>query len=647
VAEILGESPGALLAALEEALSAHFLVATPDGLAFQHEVVRQAVAQTLPESVQQALHWQCGQMLLVRGGSAVPAAYHLLNGARPGDACTLAGLDRAVAELLPFAPGVAAELATGALVLTPPSDPGRPARTVTTAKALTAAGQWDEAETLVRSALAVPLPSTDSAALRTALSYLLSLTGRATEAMAEAQNVLANFEITADVRDDTTIALLRAWLEMRDNEQVDQLARAILAQPSTKPAEVIIAATSALALVMWDAGKLTEALDLAAQAVRKATEERCESPAFNPRLLLAARLVDVRRIDEATAIVKSIKSAETIGANPRLQVYADVLHARIALAAGRLDDAAAQAESVLGTANASGPLVRGSFALPLLAIIALRQGDLHAAAEYADRLSATGYYYGSAYLTGRVRLVEAQVLEARDGPRAALDLLADVLTDLPEHRSMLVSDPANAPWLVRAALAAGDRNQAESVVSVICQTAQGNPTLTVVRDSAEHAEGLLASDISRLQDAAARHLDPWARSNAAEDYGVLLATAGRDREAISSLDEALREYTRLGAKRDIARTRSRLRQLGVRRRHWGKERRPVAGWESLTDTERATARLVAQGLTNQQVADQVYISTHTVAFHLRQVFRKLDIRSRVELARIALEHDQPDEQGPA
>src|SRR5256885_432205 len=93
------------------------------------------------------------------------------------------------------------------------------------------------------------------------------------------------------------------------------------------------------------------------------------------------------------------------------------------------------------------------------------------------RPSATGYYYGSAYLTGRVRLVEAQVLEARDGPRAALDLLADVLTDLPEHRSMLVSDPANAPWLVRAALAAGDRNQAESVVSVICQTAQRNPTL--------------------------------------------------------------------------------------------------------------------------------------------------------------------------
>jgi DNA-binding CsgD family transcriptional regulator len=52
------------------------------------------------------------------------------------------------------------------------------------------------------------------------------------------------------------------------------------------------------------------------------------------------------------------------------------------------------------------------------------------------------------------------------------------------------------------------------------------------------------------------------------------------------------------------------------------------------------SKLVVQGLTNQQAADQMFISGHTVAFHLRQIFRKLDICSRVELARIAVEHAQ-------
>jgi DNA-binding CsgD family transcriptional regulator len=47
-----------------------------------------------------------------------------------------------------------------------------------------------------------------------------------------------------------------------------------------------------------------------------------------------------------------------------------------------------------------------------------------------------------------------------------------------------------------------------------------------------------------------------------------------------------------------------------------------------------TATLVAEGLTNHQVADRMYVSAHTVAFHLKQVFRKLGIGSRVELARI-------------
>lgn len=61
---------------------------------------------------------------------------------------------------------------------------------------------------------------------------------------------------------------------------------------------------------------------------------------------------------------------------------------------------------------------------------------------------------------------------------------------------------------------------------------------------------------------------------------------------------------------------------------------------SLTDIERAVSDLVAKGLTNQQIAAEIFLSTHTVAFHLRQVFRTLDIGSRVDLARVCTEQAQ-------
>jgi DNA-binding CsgD family transcriptional regulator len=629
---------------LDEAVSAHLLAATSDGLAFQHEFVRQAVAQLLPEPVQQALHWQFGHMLLARGGSAVPAAQHLLNGARPGDTVALAGLDRAVAELLPFTPRAAADLATRALVLTPPSDPERSARTATTVRTLTAAGQWDAAETLVRSALAVPLPALDSAALGCALSSLLALTGRAAEAMIEAQAVLATFEITPGLRDDATMALLWAWVGLRGNRQVDQLARAVLAEPGAKRGEVVIAAMVAFAMAAWDAGRPTEALDLIAQAARKAAEGPYETTHFNPRLLLAARLIDVGRADEATAIVNFVESVEVSAASPWPEGIAEAMRARIALATGRLDDAAALAQSASGATGAHGPVGRDALVLPVLATVALRQGDLRAADDYAERLSGNGRSFESAYGDGAACLVTAQVLEARRGPRAALDVLAGVLGELEEHRSVLLADPGNAPWLVRAALAVEDRGQAASIASAISETSRANPTFAVIRASADYAEGLLAGDVSRLEHAAAQLPDPWIRSCATEDRGVLLAGAGKGDEAARAFDEALREYARLGAGRDVARTRRRLRELGIRHRHWGTAKRPVAGWESLTDTELATARLVAQGLTNQRIAHQLFISTHTVAFHLRQVFRKLNIRSRVDLTRIALDHAEAGEE---
>lgn len=68
--------------------------------------------------------------------------------------------------------------------------------------------------------------------------------------------------------------------------------------------------------------------------------------------------------------------------------------------------------------------------------------------------------------------------------------------------------------------------------------------------------------------------------------------------------------------------------------------RPPFGWESVTDAERSVIELVAQGLTNRQVGQRLFVSAHTVDYHLRAVFRKLDVHTRVELTRIALDHEK-------
>ncbi len=67
--------------------------------------------------------------------------------------------------------------------------------------------------------------------------------------------------------------------------------------------------------------------------------------------------------------------------------------------------------------------------------------------------------------------------------------------------------------------------------------------------------------------------------------------------------------------------------------------RDPAGWADLTRTERQVAQVVAGGLTNREAGRRVFMSPHTVDAHLRHIFRKLDINSRVELARIVGEQE--------
>lgn len=74
-----------------------------------------------------------------------------------------------------------------------------------------------------------------------------------------------------------------------------------------------------------------------------------------------------------------------------------------------------------------------------------------------------------------------------------------------------------------------------------------------------------------------------------------------------------------------------LRALGVRRLRKGPGPRPAAGWDSLTDAEFRVVRLVAEGLTNRQIGERLFVSRHS-RDACRTRFGKLGLSTRVELA---------------
>jgi DNA-binding CsgD family transcriptional regulator len=221
------------------------------------------------------------------------------------------------------------------------------------------------------------------------------------------------------------------------------------------------------------------------------------------------------------------------------------------------------------------------------------------------------------------------------------------IRDLEQHLMRAVFDGVSpicsdaAVLLVRGALAGGDRSRAASLAQATQGLADDKPNNCDMVAAAEHVRGLVDRDSATLERAASEYASPTARASATEDAGQASAAQGDYGRAAVRLREAYDQYERLGCTEGMARVRSLLRACGVRVHHWKRADRPAFGWASLTDTERRIADLVAQGLSNRQVAGQVFLSTHTVAFHLRHIFWKLDVSSRVQLARLVTEH-RPD-----
>ncbi len=205
-----------------------------------------------------------------------------------------------------------------------------------------------------------------------------------------------------------------------------------------------------------------------------------------------------------------------------------------------------------------------------------------------------------------------------------------------------VPDPVGAVLLIRGALADGDRLKATQLADATQRLAASSPEDGDMAAATAHARGLITQDPLTLERAAGRYSGELARAGALEDAGNAWAGRGNHGDAEARLREAHALYEGLGAADNMARVRSGLRAVGTRLRHWRHADRPAYGWESLTGTERRIADLVAQGLSNRQVAGQIFLSAHTVAFHLRHVFWKLGITSRMQLVRMVAEQNARD-----
>jgi len=80
---------------------------------------------------------------------------------------------------------------------------------------------------------------------------------------------------------------------------------------------------------------------------------------------------------------------------------------------------------------------------------------------------------------------------------------------------------------------------------------------------------------------------------------------------------------------------ARLRPLGVRRGQRGRRRRTTTGWQALTPTELTVAGLVSAGLSNPDIAGELFLSRRTVQTHVSHILAKIGARSRQEIAKAA------------
>jgi ATP/maltotriose-dependent transcriptional regulator MalT len=269
-----------------------------------------------------------------------------------------------------------------------------------------------------------------------------------------------------------------------------------------------------------------------------------------------------------------------------------------------------------------------AFSSVLVRCLAAR-GQIQECRELGEATLRRALAHGIAVAAADARLGLAELELSLGHGAAARDLI--------EAASHPLISLIAGPYLVDAALLSGDSEPPRTAVDALAYYAEQahDPVLLglVVRSrallaaSADSADSLFLEAL-RYQT---ERTQPFERARTALAYGEFLRRAQRKREARAQLRDALTTFEGLNTPLWAERARAELEATGITA-----HKRDPSTLDTLTPQELRIAKLVTGGASNRDVASQLFLSPKTIEYHLRKVFLKLGVSSRVELANLPL-----------
>jgi DNA-binding NarL/FixJ family response regulator len=385
--------------------------------------------------------------------------------------------------------------------------------------------------------------------------------------------------------------------------------------------------------------------DLMARAVEIEGEMGRPAVWVGPRVLLAEQLLWAGDLPGARALLEVAEAEAARSSNERWGPYGLYDLAAVESAAGNLAEADALLGRAIEAARDSEDAHVESWIFYRLALVATWLGRAEDAREAAGRRLDVAGRRGGRPGIARARSVLGLLALSEGDAGAAARELAEAARLLAE---MGFAHPGAVPALpdgIEALALAGEVEAAGALLGRLEREAgavgsawslaaaeRSRGVVALAGGAAEAAAALLESGaagfrrLGFLPDAARAELL----------LGRALLRAGRRTAAAEALSTSLERFSAMGAVLWEARAAEELERVPPGR---------VAG--ELTPTEKRVAGLVAKGLKNREIAETLFLSVATVEAHLTRIYRKLDIRSRSELARLVAEGAVPVSAGRA